>query len=72
MSGGTTSIDEMIATTKRGILVTRLYGVEVFDSRSVTCSGVHANGLRLIEDGKISKPIKNFRFTESRCFRSIG
>jgi predicted Zn-dependent protease len=68
MSGGTTSIDEMIATTKRGVLVTRLHGVSCFDIRSFTCTGYTRDGLWLIEDGKISKPVKNFRFTESPLF----
>jgi predicted Zn-dependent protease len=68
MSGETTSIDEMISTTKRGVLVTRLHGVQTFHTMSMTCTGYTRDGIWLIEDGKISKPIKNFRFTESPLF----
>jgi predicted Zn-dependent protease len=68
MSGGPTSIDEMIATTKRGILVTRFSDVAVVDELSMLCTGYTRDGLWLIENGKISKPIKNFRFTESPFF----
>jgi predicted Zn-dependent protease len=68
MSGGTTTIDEMIATTKRGIRVTRFWGAGVIDDRSLLCTGLTRDGLWLIENGKITKPIKNFRFTESPLF----
>jgi predicted Zn-dependent protease len=68
MTGGTTSIDEMIGTTRRGLLVTRFSGVTVLDTRSVLCTGYTRDGLWLVEDGKISKAVKNFRFTESPLF----
>jgi predicted Zn-dependent protease len=68
MTGGTTSIDEMIQTTKRGLLVTRFSGVDVVDAASMLCAGYTRDGLWLIENGKISKPVKNFRFTESPLF----
>ncbi len=68
MSGGTTTVDEMISNTKRGILVTRLSGVDVLDELSLLCSGVTRDGTWLIENGKISKPIKNLRFTDSPLF----
>ena len=68
MSGGTTSIDDMIQTTKRGLIVTRFSGVDVINDASVLCTGYTRDGLWLIENGKISKPVKNFRFTESPLF----
>jgi predicted Zn-dependent protease len=68
MSGGETSIDEMIATTKRGILVTRFSNIEIVDRNSLLCTGYTRDGLWLVESGKISKPIKNFKFTESPLF----
>jgi len=64
----TATIDEMIASTQRGILVTRLYNVQVIDMQSMLCGGYTRDGLWLIEHGKISRPIKNFRFTESPLF----
>jgi predicted Zn-dependent protease len=68
MSGGTTTIDEMIATTERGLLVTRFWGVGVIDRYSILCSGVTRDGLWLIEHGKIKHPVTNLRFTESPLF----
>jgi predicted Zn-dependent protease len=68
MSGGTTTVDEMIATTKRGVLVTRFSDLRLIDVNSLLLQGYTRDGLWLIESGKISKPIKNFRFTESPMF----
>jgi hypothetical protein len=68
LSGGTTSIEEMIASTKRGLLVTRFYGITVLDHKSLLCSGYTRDGLWLVENGKITKAVKNFRITESPLF----
>jgi predicted Zn-dependent protease len=68
MSGGTTTVDEMIATTDRGVLVTRFSGLVVLDYKTLLTHAVTRDGLWLIEHGKISKPIKNFRITESPLF----
>jgi predicted Zn-dependent protease len=68
MSGGETSIDEMIATTKRGLLVTRFSNLAVLDGRSVLATGLTRDGLWLIENGKISKAVNNMRITESPLF----
>jgi len=62
------SVDTMIRSTKRGLLVTRFHGVEQLDDKSVLCAGYTRDGVWLIEDGKITKPVKNFRFTESPLF----
>lgn len=63
-----TSIEEMIASTKRGLLVTRFSDVRVLHQLSMLCSGYTRDGLWLIADGKITMPIKNFRFTDSPMF----
>ena len=68
MHGGTTSVEEMITTTKRGIYVTRLQSTRALDPRSLLISGYTRDGLWLIENGKISKAIKNFRFVDSPLF----
>ena len=68
MSGGDTSVDEMIATTKRGLLVTRFSNTRGLDPTSVLSTGLTRDGLWLVENGKISKAVKNFRFTESPLF----
>lgn len=68
MSGGTATIEEMIASTKRGVLVTRLNSGPPLDLQSMLMSGNTRDGFWLIENGKISRPIKNFRYTESPLF----
>lgn len=69
MSGGPTTIEEMIATTKRGIYVTRFSNIAVrYDEPTFMTTGYTRDGTWLIENGKISKAIKNFRITESPFF----
>lgn len=68
IDGGSTSIDEMVATTKRGFLVTRLGSIHVTHWDSLLTTGVTRDGLWLIENGKIISSVKNFRFTESPMF----
>lgn len=65
MKGGSTSIEDMIGTTKRGILVTRFSNVRVLDSISLLSTGYTRDGLWLIENGRPGRAIKNFRFTDS-------
>jgi predicted Zn-dependent protease len=65
ISGGDTSIEEMITTTERGLLVTRFgLGTRV-DRESLLISTVTRDGLWLIEKGKIKCPVKNMRVLES-------
>jgi predicted Zn-dependent protease len=68
MVGGTTSIDDMIKSTPRGVLVTRLWYLRQVDPRTILYTGLTRDGTFLIENGKISKAIKNFRFNESPLF----
>jgi predicted Zn-dependent protease len=64
----TVTIDEMIAKTERGVLVTRLSGVQSVGGVSLLITGYTRDGTWLIEHGKIAKAIKNFRITESPLF----
>jgi predicted Zn-dependent protease len=68
MSGGTTTIAEMIATTKRGLLVSRFDQIMELDLTSQLYRGYTRDGLWLIENGKISHPCINLAFTESVLF----
>jgi len=65
MSGGATSIEEMIAQCERGIYVHRLSSVELADQLSGAMLGTTRDGCFLIKNGKIHSPITNFRFYES-------
>ncbi|HEY9448627.1 MAG TPA: metallopeptidase TldD-related protein [Gemmatimonadaceae bacterium] len=68
MSGGESSVEEMVRTTKRGLLVTRFSNIRRLDDSSLVSTGLTRDGLWLIENGKITKAVKNFRFTESPLF----
>ncbi|MEO6325992.1 MAG: TldD/PmbA family protein [Thermoanaerobaculia bacterium] len=65
MDGGTSSIDEMIASTKRGLLLTRLWYIRFVDPQTYLLTGLTRDGLFLIENGKVTKPVKNFRWNET-------
>ncbi len=64
----TTTVDEMMSTMKRGLLLTRVSGETELDKPSALYTGVTRDGLWLIENGKITKAVRNFRWTESPMF----
>lgn len=68
MSGGTATVEDMIKATPRGILVTRLWYLREVDPRTILYTGLTRDGTFLIENGKISKAVKNFRFNDSPLF----
>lgn len=68
MSGGATSIEEMIASTKRGIFVNRFSDAYAVEKKTMFGTGVTRDGTFLIENGKITKPVKNMRFEDSAFF----
>ena len=61
-------MDDMIKSTPRGILVTRLWYLRQVDPRTMLYTGLTRDGTFLIENGKITKAMKNFRFNESPLF----
>lgn len=65
MSGTDKTIDEMISTTESGVLVTRFWYIRTVDQQTMLLTGLTRDGLFEISNGKISRPIKNFRFNES-------
>lgn len=68
MSGGDSSVEDMIKSTPRGILVTRLWYLREVDPRTILYTGLTRDGTFLIENGKISRAVKNFRFNDSPLF----
>ena len=68
MLGGTTSTADMIRSTERGILVTRFWYIRATDPRTISFTGLTRDGTFLIENGKVTHPVKNFRFNESPIF----
>ena len=63
--GGTGSTDELIAGCARGILVTHFFYIRALDPRTVLQTGLTRDGAFLIEDGRVTRPLKNFRWNES-------
>ena len=68
MVGGTTSIADMIKSTERGVLVTRFWYIRAVDPRTILYTGLTRDGTFLIENGAVTRAIKNFRFNESPIF----
>ena len=65
IEGGSTPLDEMIASTERGILVTRLWYIREVDPYEKIMTGMTRDGTFLIEDGRLVCGLKNFRFNQS-------
>ncbi|MVM32692.1 TldD/PmbA family protein [Spirosoma sp. HMF4905] len=65
MEGGTQSLADMIKSTEKGILVTRLWYIRPVDPQTLLYTGLTRDGTFYIENGQIKFPVKNFRFNES-------
>jgi len=63
--GGKTSVDEMVASTDRGILVTRLWYIREVDPYEKVLTGMTRDGTFLVEGGRVVGGIRNFRFNQS-------
>lgn len=64
-SGKPATLQEMIASTQRGLIVSRFWYIRGTDPRVAGQTGLTRDGVWLIENGKISHPVKNFRFNQS-------
>jgi predicted Zn-dependent protease len=65
MAGGTQSLADLIRSTEKGILVTRLWYIRAVDPQTLLYTGLTRDGTFYIENGQIKFPVKNFRFNES-------
>ena len=65
VSEGKSSVEEMIKKSKKAILVTQFHYTNLLRPLNVEMTGMTRNGTFLVENGKISKPLKNLRFTQS-------
>jgi predicted Zn-dependent protease len=65
MAPGDAAVEDLIKKTRRGILITRFHYTNMAHPIRVLVTGMTRDGTFLIEDGKIVKPVRNFRFTES-------
>jgi PmbA protein len=64
-SGGDSSVEEMVASTGKGLLVTRLWYIREVDPYEKVMTGMTRDGLFLIENGKVTEAVRNFRFNQS-------
>ncbi|MCF6227080.1 MAG: TldD/PmbA family protein [Planctomycetes bacterium] len=62
---GDKTVEQMIADTERGLLVTKFHYTNVVNAQEVSMTGLTRAGTFLIENGKVSKPVQNMRFTQS-------
>lgn len=59
------SVEQMIASTERGVLVTRLWYIREVDPYEKMLTGMTRDGTFLLEDGRVRAGVRNFRFNES-------
>jgi len=64
-SSGDASMEEMIKDIKHGVFVTRFHYTNPVDPTKAILTGLTRDGTFLIENGEISKPVMNLRYTDS-------
>ncbi|WP_024804856.1 TldD/PmbA family protein [Nocardia sp. BMG51109] len=66
MTGGSdATLGEMIARTERGLLLTCLWYIREVDPATLLLTGLTRDGVYLVEDGRVTAAVNNFRFNES-------
>jgi predicted Zn-dependent protease len=63
--GGTASLQQMISTTERGLLLTCLWYIREVDPERLLLTGLTRDGVYLVEDGEVVGAVNNFRFNDS-------
>ncbi|WKX69648.1 metallopeptidase TldD-related protein [Streptomyces sp. XD-27] len=64
-AGGTRSLEEMVAGTERGLLLTCLWYIREVDPATLLLTGLTRDGVYLVEGGEVVGEVNNFRFNES-------
>ena len=64
-TGGNSSVDEMVRSTDRGILVTRLWYIRDVEPYEKVLTGMTRDGTFLVQDGRVAGGVRNFRFNQS-------
>jgi predicted Zn-dependent protease len=65
LGAGDRSPDELVGEVERGLLVTDLWYNRILDPKTQVVTGLTRNGLFLIEDGRLTAPVQNLRYTQS-------
>jgi predicted Zn-dependent protease len=64
-AGSAGSLESMIASTKRGLLLTCLWYIREVDPQTLLLTGLTRDGVYLVEDGEVTGTVNNFRFNET-------
>ncbi|UCM87173.1 metallopeptidase TldD-related protein [Streptomyces marincola] len=64
-AGGTGGIEDLVARTRRGLLVTSLWYIREVDPMTLLLTGLTRDGVYLVENGEVTGAVNNFRFNES-------
>ncbi len=65
VDGGTGSVEDLVAGTERGLLLTCLWYIREVDPQTLLLTGLTRDGVYLVEGGEITGAVNNFRFNES-------
>jgi predicted Zn-dependent protease len=65
LAAGDRAPADLISGVKRGVLVTDFWYTRILDPRTQVVTGLTRNGVWLVEDGRIVRPVTNLRFTQS-------
>lgn len=65
MTGGSESLDDMVAATERGLLLTTVWYIREVEPTTLLLTGLTRDGVYLVEDGEVTAAVNNFRFNES-------
>jgi len=65
LEGSDKSLADLIASVDRGLLVTRFWYIRVVNQQTAQLTGLTRDGVFLIEQGKVTSPVMNFRFNQS-------
>ncbi|GCD88981.1 metallopeptidase TldD-related protein [Nocardioides sp. LS1] len=65
VDGGQGSVDDLVAGTERGLLLTCLWYIRAVDEQTLLLTGLTRDGVYLVENGEITGAVNNYRFNES-------
>ena len=74
MSPGNSSVEDLIASTERGLYISRFFYTRLSHNRGCVMTGMTRDGTFLIENGELQHPVKDLRFTQSyvEALNSVG
>ncbi len=65
LAPGDRAADQLVAHVERGLLVTDFWYTRILDPRTEVVTGLTRNGVWLVQDGRVVRPVRNLRFTQS-------